>query len=95
MKQVNLGSQGLRVPAIGLGCMGMSEFYGSSSEAQNLCVLDRAMNGGCTFTRITSDMCWPVYRMKSCCQKALKGRRPKSPWQPNLAFPAAKTLAWY
>ncbi len=43
MKQVNLGSQGLRVPAIGLGCMEMSDFYGSSSEAQNLCVLDRAM----------------------------------------------------
>ena len=42
MKQVNLGSQGLRVPGIGLGCMGMSDFHGSSSEAQNLHVLDRA-----------------------------------------------------
>ncbi len=46
MKQVNLGSQGLRVPVIGLGCMGMSDFYGSSSEAQNLSVLDRAADIG-------------------------------------------------
>lgn len=58
MKQVNLGSQSLRVPAIGLGCMGMSEFYGSSSEAQNLCVLDRAADIGCTFWD-TSDMYGP------------------------------------
>jgi aryl-alcohol dehydrogenase-like predicted oxidoreductase len=58
MKQVNLGSQGLRVPAIGLGCMGMSEFYGSSSEAQNLRVLDRAAELGCTFWD-TSDMYAP------------------------------------
>jgi len=49
MKQVNLGSQGLRVPVIGLGCMGMSDFYGSSSEAENLRVLDRAVDIGCTF----------------------------------------------
>ncbi|MCP4627554.1 MAG: aldo/keto reductase [bacterium] len=58
MKQINLGSQGLRVPAIGLGCMGMSDFYGSSSEAQNLCVLDRAADIGCTFWD-TSDMYGP------------------------------------
>jgi aryl-alcohol dehydrogenase-like predicted oxidoreductase len=55
MKQVNLGSQGLRVPTIGLGCMGMSDFYGSSSESQNLRVLDRAAEIGCTFWD-TSDM---------------------------------------
>jgi len=43
MKPISLGSQGLHVPAIGLGCMGMSDFYGSSSESQNLRVLDRVL----------------------------------------------------
>jgi len=73
MKQVNLGSQGLRVPAIGLGCMGMSEFYGSSSEAQNLRVLDRAADIGCTFWD-TSDMYGP-FTNEILLSKALKGRR--------------------
>ena len=73
MKQVNLGSQGLRVPAIGLGCMGMSEFYGSSSEAQNLRVLDRAADIGCTFWD-TSDMYGP-FTNEVLLSKALKGRR--------------------
>jgi len=73
MKQVNLGSQGLRVPAIGLGCMGMSEFYGSSSEAENLRVLDRAVELGCTFWD-TSDMYGP-FTNEILLSRALKGRR--------------------
>jgi aryl-alcohol dehydrogenase-like predicted oxidoreductase len=73
MKQVNLGSQGLRVPAVGLGCMGMSEFYGSSSEAENLRVLDRAVELGCTFWD-TSDMYGP-FTNEILLSKALKGRR--------------------
>jgi len=73
MKQVNLGSQGLRVPAIGLGCMGMSDFYGSSSEAQNLDVLARAAAIGCTFWD-TSDIYGP-FTNEILLSKALKGRR--------------------
>ncbi len=73
MKQVNLGSQGLRVPAIGLGCMGMSDFYGSSSEADNLRVLDRAANIGCTFWD-TSDMYGP-FTNELLLSKALATRR--------------------
>jgi aryl-alcohol dehydrogenase-like predicted oxidoreductase len=73
MKQVNLGSQGLRVPAIGLGCMGMSEFYGSTSEAQNLRVLDRAAAIGATFWD-TSDMYGP-FTNEILLSKALEGRR--------------------
>jgi len=75
MKQVTLGSRGLRVPAIGLGCMGMSDFYGSSSEAQNLSVLDRAAELGCTFWD-TSDMYGP-FTNEILLSKALAGRRDK------------------
>ena len=73
MRSVDLGSQGLRVPAIGLGCMGMSDFYGSSSEAQNLHVLDRAADIGCTFWD-TSDIYGP-FTNEVLLSKALKGRR--------------------
>lgn len=73
MKKVSLGTQGLRVPAIGLGCMGMSEFYGTSSETQNLSVLDRAAEIGCTFWD-TSDMYGP-FTNEILLAKALKGRR--------------------
>jgi aryl-alcohol dehydrogenase-like predicted oxidoreductase len=73
MKLVALGTQGLRVPAVGLGCMGMSEFYGPSSEAQNLRVLDRAAEIGCTFWD-TSDMYGP-FTNELLLSKALKGRR--------------------
>jgi aryl-alcohol dehydrogenase-like predicted oxidoreductase len=73
MNQVALGTQGLRVPAIGLGCMGMSEFYGSSSEAQNLRVLDRAAELGCTFWD-TSDMYGP-FTNEILLSKALESRR--------------------
>lgn len=73
MKQVNLGSRGLRVPQVGLGCMGMSDFYGSSSEVDNLRVLDRAASIGCTFWD-TSDMYGP-FTNELLLAKALKGRR--------------------
>jgi hypothetical protein len=42
MEQRRLGSSGLTVSAIGLGCMGMSEFYGPSDDAQSLATLERA-----------------------------------------------------
>jgi aryl-alcohol dehydrogenase-like predicted oxidoreductase len=73
MKEIALGAQGLRVPAIGLGCMGMSEFYGPSSEAQNLRVLDRAAEIGCTFWD-TSDMYGP-FTNELLLAKALERRR--------------------
>ncbi|WP_116364283.1 aldo/keto reductase [Parahaliea mediterranea] len=53
-----LGRQGLRVSAMGLGCMGMSDFYGGADEAANLAVLDGALQQGVTFWD-TADMYGP------------------------------------
>jgi aryl-alcohol dehydrogenase-like predicted oxidoreductase len=55
--------------------MGMSDFYGASSEAQNFSVLDRAAEIGCTFWD-TSDMYGP-FTNEILLSKALKGRRDK------------------
>ena len=44
-----LGSQGLEVSAIGLGCMGMSQSYGPADERESIAVLHRAIAEGCTF----------------------------------------------
>ncbi|CAG8792245.1 1274_t:CDS:2, partial [Dentiscutata erythropus] len=44
-----LGKTGVKIPAIGLGCMGMSEFYGPTDEEGSLKVLNRAIDIKCTF----------------------------------------------
>jgi aryl-alcohol dehydrogenase-like predicted oxidoreductase len=93
MKHVNLGSQGLRVPAIGLGCMGMSDFYGSSSEAQNLRVLDRAAEIGCTFWD-TSDMYGP-FKNEILLSKALEGRRDKITLATKFGVSRGEDGSWH
>ncbi len=74
-KMINLGQQGLKVPAVGLGCMGMSEFYGDSDTQSNLKVLDAAVELGCTFWD-TADMYGPFIN-EELVAKALVGRREK------------------
>lgn len=49
MKQKMLGSSGISVSAIGLGCMGMSEFYGETNDEESTKVLQRAAELGVTF----------------------------------------------
>ena len=49
MKTVPLGSQGLVVSAEGLGCMGMSAFYGDTDEAEAIATIHRALELGVTF----------------------------------------------
>jgi len=75
MKIVKLGKQGLKVPAVGLGCMGMSEFYGQSDEAINLKLLDEALEIGCNFWD-TADMYGP-FANEELLGKALAKRREK------------------
>jgi len=49
MDQRPLGTQGLKVSAIGLGCMGMSDFYGGGDEAASIATIHRAIDLGVTF----------------------------------------------
>jgi len=55
MQQTPLGSQGLTVSRQGLGCMGMSEFYGHADEAESIGTIHRALEIGVTFLD-TADM---------------------------------------
>jgi aryl-alcohol dehydrogenase-like predicted oxidoreductase len=58
MDQRNLGSQGLVVSELGLGCMGMSEFYGTPDEDESVATIRRALELGITFLD-TADMYGP------------------------------------
>ncbi|MEO6550816.1 MAG: aldo/keto reductase [Ferruginibacter sp.] len=73
MKTNNLGAGGLTASKVGLGCMGMSEFYGSSDDAQSLHTLRRAFELGVTFWD-TADAYGPHLNEK-LVGKALKGIR--------------------
>ena len=68
-----LGSSGLSASAIGLGCMGMSEFYGDGDEAESIATIHRALDLGCTFLD-TADMYGP-YKNEELVGRAIKGRR--------------------
>ncbi|MGI8660789.1 MAG: aldo/keto reductase [Thermoleophilaceae bacterium] len=58
MQTRRLGSEGLEVSAEGLGCMGMSEFYGSTDEGEAIATIQRALELGVTFLD-TADMYGP------------------------------------
>jgi aryl-alcohol dehydrogenase-like predicted oxidoreductase len=49
MKTIQLGKDGPQIPVVGLGCMGMSEFYGPSDDAQSVEVIRHALDTGVTF----------------------------------------------
>jgi len=73
MQRRKLGSQGLEVSAVGLGCMGMSEFYGASDEAASVDLLHSAINIGVTFWD-TADM-YGVGANERLVGRALRDRR--------------------
>jgi aryl-alcohol dehydrogenase-like predicted oxidoreductase len=71
--QRNLGSEGLVVSELGLGCMGMSEFYGTGDEVESIATIHRALDLGITFLD-TADMYGP-FTNERLVGKAIAGRR--------------------
>ena len=73
MQQRKLGSQGLTVAALGLGCMGMSEFYGERNDEESIATIHRALDLGVTLFD-TADM-YGMGENERLLGRALKGRR--------------------
>jgi len=73
MKQRNLGSEGLVVSELGLGCMGMSEFYGATDEDESIATIHRAIELSVTFLD-TADIYGPFTNEK-LVGKAVADRR--------------------
>src|SRR5262245_11727170 len=73
MQTRELGRSGLIVPALGLGCMGMSDFYGDGEEAESIATIHRAIELGITFLD-TADI-YGMGRNEELVGRAIKGRR--------------------
>lgn len=73
METRTLGSQGLSVSTLGLGCMGMSEFYSGADERESVATIHRALELGVTFLD-TADMYGP-FRNEELVGRAIRDRR--------------------
>ena len=73
MKTRTLGHSTLTVSALGLGCMGMSEFYKGAGEAESVATLHHALDCGVTFLD-TADMYGP-FKNEELVGRAIRGRR--------------------
>lgn len=75
LRKRRLGTQGLEVGAIGLGCMGMSQSYGPADEAESIATLHRAIELGCDFFDTAEN--YGPFTNEALLGKAFKDRRDK------------------
>ena len=73
MQRRRLGTQGLSVSALGLGCMGMSDFYGPADDVESIATIHRALDLGVDFFD-TADMYGP-FKNELLVGRALRGVR--------------------
>ncbi|GAO01755.1 aldo/keto reductase [Anaeromyxobacter sp. PSR-1] len=82
-----LGSQGLEVSALGLGCMGMSQSYGEADEAESIATLHRALELGVTFLD-TAEVYGPFHN-EELLGRALAGKRDRAVVATKFGFDLA------
>jgi aryl-alcohol dehydrogenase-like predicted oxidoreductase len=90
MEQRKLGD--LTVSAIGLGCMGMSEFYGERDDAESTAVIHRALDLGCTFLD-TADMYGP-FTNERLVGRAIASRRDEVVLAPKFGNERREDGSW-
>jgi aryl-alcohol dehydrogenase-like predicted oxidoreductase len=84
MQQRKLGSQGLSVSALGLGCMGMTQIYGASDDVESIATIHRALELGVNFFD-TAEVYGP-YVNEELLGRALEGRRDQTVIATKVGF---------